>query len=148
MQQERVPEILRTSIESFVLQVLSMGINLLDFESFQVLDKPDNVTSWNGQSMMIELGVLNLVGDMNEKGIAMSLFNTEPAVTNVILQAYKRECLDEVLRAISIAQSANELFITKPNMPVKQEIDSANRRSDFLRYSDLSKSYEAAGPDK
>ena len=47
---------------------------------------------------------------LSYKGMLMAEFPTEPSITNVILQAYKRDCLDSVLKIISMLSYCSALF--------------------------------------
>ena len=40
----------------------------------------------------------------------MVQFPTEPLLTNVIIQAFKRNCVDEILKAIAVASNSGLLF--------------------------------------
>lgn len=47
---------------------------------------------------------------LTEKGKLMSEFPTEPGMTNVILQAFKRDCVDSVIKIIAMMSNANNIF--------------------------------------
>jgi HrpA-like RNA helicase len=49
-------------------------------------------------------------GQLTEKGKLMSEFPTEPGITNVILQAFKRDCFDSVIKIVAMISNSNNLF--------------------------------------
>ncbi|EDN69927.1 ATP-dependent helicase HrpA [Beggiatoa sp. PS] len=130
------PEILRTSLASVILQMLSLHLG--DISDFPFVDPPTPKMINDGFTLLMELGAVDDERKLTELGWQLSKWPIDPRIGRMILAA-KVTCLQEVLII------ASALTIQDPRerpMDAQQAADTAQQKfvdeqSDFLSYLKL-----------
>jgi ATP-dependent helicase HrpA len=131
-----VPEILRTSLASVILQMLSLRLG--DINDFPFVEPPTQSMINDGFTLLTELEAVNENRQLTNIGWQLSKWPIDPRIARMILAA-KTDCLHEVLII------ASALSIQDPRerpMDAQQAADTAQKRftdekSDFLSYLKL-----------
>ena len=131
------PEILRTSLASVILQMLSLHLG--DVNDFPFIDPPTDKMINDGFTLLNELGAVNDDRQLTEIGRLLSKMPIDPRIGRMILAAKQENCLHEVLII------ASALTIQDPRerpLDAQQAADTAQKRfveeqSDFLSYLKL-----------
>lgn len=155
------PEILRTSLASVILKMVSIGLK--DIENFPFIDKPDTKSLKNGLQQLKEIGAFktvepqktqnktqqtelenktkSIVGNhkITKLGLKIAKMPIDPRLARILLEADKNGCLNEVI-VIVAALSMQDVR----ERPLEQEeiSDQYHSRfnastSDFLTYLTL-----------
>ncbi len=136
------PEILRTSLASVILQMLSLRLG--DVNYFPFVEPPNYKMINDGFTLLTELGAVNDKRKLTEIGWQLSKLPIDPRLGRMVLAAKQENCLHELL----IIGSA--LSIQDPRerpMDFQQAADIAQKRfvdeqSDFLSFLKLWEFYQ------
>jgi len=124
MDESTTPEILRTNLNSVVLQLKSLGINeLLDFD---FMDPPPTEALISALNQLFALQALNHKGELTKSGRQMAEFPTDPMLAKAVIAAGKEGCVDEVLSIVSMLGEASALWFRPKDK--KLHADSARAR--------------------
>ncbi|EFW99625.1 mRNA splicing factor RNA helicase [Grosmannia clavigera kw1407] len=124
MEESTTPEILRTNLNSVVLQLKSLGINqLLDFE---FMDPPPTEALISALNQLFALQALNHKGELTKVGRQMAEFPTDPMLAKSVIAAGKEGCVEEVLSIVSMLGEASALFFRPKDKKI--HADSARAR--------------------
>ena len=131
------PEILRTSLASVILQMLSLRLG--DVNDFPFVEPPSTKMINDGFTLLTELGAVDENRQLTEIGRQLSKLPIDPRIGRMILAAKQENCLDEVLII------ASALSIQEPRerpLDAQQAADTAQKQfmdesSDFLSYLKL-----------
>lgn len=108
LEEETVPEILRTNLSNVILIMKACGIdNVLKFD---YLDPPGLDCLQRGLEELLALGALNLSGNLTAKGKLMAECPLIPQLSRVLLEAGQLGCLEEALTIISMLSSDTIFF--------------------------------------
>jgi HrpA-like RNA helicase len=89
-----IPEILRSSLSQIILVMKMLGIE--DIRDFKFIDHPDD---HNINAALVELkrlGALDQDETITEKGIKMVSLPMEPILSNLIIEANKNNCVQQI----------------------------------------------------
>ena len=135
------PEILRTSLASVILQMLSLGLG--DIEDFPFLDPPDGRQIRDGIALLHELGALDRAVDAGKRltplGRRLAQLPVDPRMGRMVLEADGLSCADEVIviaAALSI-QDPRERPADKQQAADEQHARFADEHSDFTTFLNL-----------
>lgn len=124
LEENTVPEIQRTNLNSTILMLKSLGINdLLDFD---FMDPPPTDTIVRAVEQLYALGALNNSGDLTKIGRQMAEFPLDPMQSKAILAADKYGCVSEVLSILAMLGEASALFYRPKDKKI--HADSARAR--------------------
>ncbi|OAA58937.1 DEAD-like helicase [Niveomyces insectorum RCEF 264] len=124
MEESTTPEILRTNLNSVVLQLKSLGINeLLDFE---FMDPPPTEALIGALNQLFALQALNHKGELTKVGRQMAEFPTDPMLAKAVIAAGKEGCVEEVLSIVAMLSEASALFFRPKDRKI--HADSARAR--------------------
>ncbi|MHC4884765.1 MAG: ATP-dependent RNA helicase HrpA, partial [Planctomycetota bacterium] len=138
------PEILRTSLASVILQMLSRRFGQV--ENFPFVDPPSSVMISRGYGELTELGAIDERRHLTQAGRAMARLPLEPRYARMLLAAVDHHCLTEML----IIVSALNIQDPRERPREKQgEADAAHKihhheESDFLAWTHLWDFYQSA----
>ena len=129
MKESTHPEILRTSLISFVLTLKALGIdNILKFD---LLSTPTTSAMSNALESLYALGAIDL--DKSKKdtqgclltplGLKMSEFPTEPRVAKMLIMSLKLGCSEEILSVAALLQ-VREIFVAPRTDQQKIDFDA------------------------
>lgn len=108
LEDETVPEILRTNLSNVILIMKACGIdNVLQFD---YLDPPGLDCLQRGMEELLALGALDLEGNLTATGKLMAECPLIPQLSRVLLEANKLGCLEETLTIISMLSSDTIFF--------------------------------------
>lgn len=124
LDENTMPEIQRTNLNSVVLLLKSLGIN--DLVDFDFMDPPPAETLIRALEHLYALGALNDRGDLTKVGRQMAEFPTDPMFAKAILAADKHQCVEEVLSIIAMLGEASSLFYRPKDKKI--HADSARAR--------------------
>ncbi|UYM07919.1 ATP-dependent RNA helicase HrpA [Solicola gregarius] len=132
------PEILRTSLASVILSMISLGLG--ELSAFPFPDPPDRRAVRDGVALLHELGAIDEAGKrLTDVGRAIAELPLDPRLARMLVEADRNGCLREVLVI------AAGLSIQDPReRPAERRdaADASHRRfgspdSDFAAYLDL-----------
>ncbi|KAF1808052.1 P-loop containing nucleoside triphosphate hydrolase protein [Eremomyces bilateralis CBS 781.70] len=110
MENETMPEILRSDLSGSVLSMKACGIS--DVAEFPLLSPPPRDALEKALIHLLQLGALNDSGDITEVGKQMSKMPLSPNLARIIIEASQPEldCLEDVIDIIACL-SVENIFI-------------------------------------
>ncbi|WP_460797458.1 ATP-dependent RNA helicase HrpA [Microbacterium sp. GXF0217] len=139
------PEILRTSLASVVLQMLSLGFG--DIQAFPFLTPPDSRGIKAAFDLLVELGAITLAGDtprLTRIGRDISRMPIDPRFARMLVEAAKTGVVADVLAIVSglSIQDVRERPSQDAPQGIRDEADRSHARfadptSDFLSILNL-----------
>ena len=127
MEQDTVPELLRTNLSQVVLLLMSLGIeNLIEFD---FLDPPPTESLLHSLEHLYALGALNDRGKLTKLGRRMAELPLEPMMAKALLASEDFKCSEEVTIICAMLSVNNAIFYRPKNK--KLVADAA--RSAFSR---------------
>ncbi|WP_413231580.1 ATP-dependent RNA helicase HrpA [Microbacterium sp. M28] len=139
------PEILRTSLASVVLQMLSLGFG--DIQAFPFLTPPDSRGIKAAFDLLTELGAVSLTGDsprLTRIGRDISRMPIDPRFARMLVEAAKNGVLTDVLAIVAglSIQDVRERPSQDAPQGIRDEADRMHARfadptSDFLTILNL-----------
>jgi pre-mRNA-splicing factor ATP-dependent RNA helicase DHX38/PRP16 len=122
-----IPEIQRTSIDSVVLTLKSIGVD--DVTKFDFLDTPPAINVRSALRRLWLIDALDDVGCITKTGRQIIEFPMEPILSNLIVRSAAFGCSDEMLSIVSmIASNSRNIF----ELPKGKEDIAAQRHGRFL----------------
>lgn len=110
LEEETVPEILRTNLSNVILIMKACGIeNVMQFD---YLDPPSLDCLQRGLEELLALGALDTTNSLTPMGKLMAECPLIPQLSRVLLESGKLGCLEEVLSIISMLSSDTIFFST------------------------------------
>ncbi|MBF0453518.1 MAG: ATP-dependent RNA helicase HrpA [Magnetococcales bacterium] len=131
------PEILRTSLDSALLQMKAQGLGEMD--AFPFVDPPPPTAIRDSIRGLEELGAIDAQGGLTTIGRQLARLPLDPQIARMILAAKKHGCLREVLVL------AAALSVPDPRETPREKREQANQRhqrhqskeSDFVGFLNL-----------
>ena len=108
LEDETIPEILRTNLITIVLLLKSIGID--DLLNFDYIDIPPKEILIRALEQLYALGALNEEGILTEIGKNMSLFPMNPCLSKIIITSVEYKCLDQIITIVSMLTLGNNVF--------------------------------------
>nr|WP_243392864.1 ATP-dependent RNA helicase HrpA [Paucibacter aquatile] len=138
------PEILRSSLAGVILRMKSLGLGQVD--EFPFIEPPPRKAIADGYQLLQELGAVDDFNELTPLGKELSRLPLDPRVGRMILEARKREALNEVL---IIASALSGQDVRDRPMEQQQAADEKHKKfddekSEFLGYLKLWKWIEEA----
>ena len=147
-----VPEIQRSSIDSVVLLLKSIGVdNLMHFD---FIDPPPEATIRDSCYKLWLLGALDGKGSVTKEGLRMLEFPVEPSLAKMLLVSARPEfrCSSEMLSvAAMISAETRTLFVSPPGREeqCRQERGKFNvANSDHLTLLNIFTQFDRSGKSK
>jgi ATP-dependent helicase HrpA len=142
------PEILRSSLAGVILRMKSLRLGAV--EDFPFLERPSGRAIADGYQLLQELGAVDEANELTPLGQELARLPLDPRVGRMILEARKREALDEVL---IIASALSVQDVRDRPMDAQAQADQAHvkfddEKSEFSGYLKLWKWIGAARGDK
>ena len=142
------PEILRSSLAGVILRMKSLRLGAV--EDFPFLERPSGRAIADGYQLLQELGAVDEANELTPLGQELARLPLDPRVGRMILEARKREALDEVL---IIASALSVQDVRDRPMDAQPQADQAHvkfddEKSEFSGYLKLWKWIGAARGDK
>ena len=142
------PEILRSSLAGVILRMKSLRLGAV--EDFPFLERPSGRAIADGYQLLQELGAVDDANELTPLGQELARLPLDPRVGRMILEARKREALDEVL---IIASALSVQDVRDRPMDAQPQADQAHvkfddEKSEFSGYLKLWKWIGAARGDK
>lgn len=108
MDEDTVPELLRTNLCQVVLLLLSLGIgNLIDFD---FLDAPPAEALLRSLEQLYALGALNEKGKLTKVGRRMAELPLDPMMAKALLASEEYGCSEEVIIICAMLSVNNAIF--------------------------------------
>ena len=142
------PEILRSSLAGVILRMKSLRLGAV--EDFPFLERPSGRAIADGYQLLLELGAVDEANALTPLGQELARLPLDPRVGRMILEARKREALDEVL---VIASALSVQDVRDRPIDAQTQADQAHakfddEKSEFSGYLKLWKWIAAARGDK
>jgi ATP-dependent helicase HrpA len=131
------PEILRSSLAGVILRM--KALHLGDVERFSFLEPPRPKAISDGYQLLNELGAVDEQHILTPLGHELSRLPLDPKVGRMILEAQKRQCLEEVLiiaSALSV-QDVRDRPLSAQAQADQQHAKFKDDRSEFTGYLTL-----------
>ena len=132
------PEILRTSLASVILAMISLGLG--ELSSFPFPDPPDPRAVRDGVALLRELGAIDAAGkELTDVGRTIAELPLDPRLARMLVEADRNGCLREMVVIVA------GLSIQDPRERPAEHRDAADashrrfgsEHSDFAAYLDL-----------
>ncbi|QDZ17638.1 DEAH-box nuclear pre-mRNA splicing factor [Chloropicon primus] len=123
-----IPEVKRTNLANTVLQMKAMGIE--DVMLFDFLEPPPKSALVRAFELLLSLGALNSSGNISPEGKQMCGLPVDPKLAKAILSSTKLDCLDEILKIVSLLSVESVLHMSK-----KKKDDAHQAHLKFLHDS-------------
>mmetsp|Transcript_12038 Transcript_12038/g.36701 ORF Transcript_12038/g.36701 Transcript_12038/m.36701 type:complete len:816 (+) Transcript_12038:176-2623(+) len=117
------PEVLRSNLNSVVLQLRTLGVNPVQFD---FIDPPPPETVMRALESLLYLGALDAQCSVTELGQSMSVFPLDPELSKMVLAAPELGVAQEVLAIVAMLSAAPNCFVRPTNK--QREADAAKRR--------------------
>ncbi|CUF82437.1 pre-mRNA splicing factor, putative [Bodo saltans] len=142
-----IPEIQRSSVDTVVLLLKSIGVR--DLSGFDFIDAPPEANMRSSLWQLWLFGALDDAGDITESGRCMLEFPVNPTLANILIHSTRLKCSAEVLSIVAmLSADVKSLF----EMPAGKEEDArqahgrfANGESDHLTYLNVYQQYQQPG---
>ncbi|KAG0221162.1 hypothetical protein BGX31_010129 [Mortierella sp. GBA43] len=108
LEENTVPEIQRTNLNSVVLTLKSLGIN--DILGFEFMDPPPAETLMRALEQLYALGALNDRGQLTKLGRRMAEFPGDPMMAKTLIMAEKYHCTEEITSIVAMLSVQNAVF--------------------------------------
>ncbi|KAI0562305.1 pre-mRNA-splicing factor ATP-dependent RNA helicase DHX16 [Gracilaria domingensis] len=119
MDEDTIPELLRTNLSQVVLLLLSLGIeNLMEFD---FIDAPPPEALLRSLEHLYALGALNDKGKLTKLGRRMAELPLEPMMAKALLASEKYKCSEEVTIICSMLSVNNAIFYRPKQKKVMAE---------------------------
>nr|BAS01471.1 putative ATP-dependent RNA helicase CDC28 [Lotharella vacuolata] len=117
LENEQIPEIQRSNIDSLILMLKCLGVNnLIEFE---FLDNPTTETISLSLGQLYLLGSINSKGQLTKTGKSMSEIPMTPNLAKILLSSEFYECSEDIVIICSILSLESRIFIyPKKNTPL------------------------------
>lgn len=148
------PEILRTNLTSFLLNLKALGVdNIL---AFDLLDLPSVEAIQHGLETLFALGAIDESTQITKDGLDMAAFPVEPRVARMLLESLSLHCSWEVL-AVASSLQVRDLFL-KPRGGTRRQQEVldfeeamsqiADPTGDHVTYANLFSEMDDVGLDE
>uniref|UniRef100_A0A7S1TH29 RNA helicase n=1 Tax=Compsopogon caeruleus TaxID=31354 RepID=A0A7S1TH29_9RHOD len=108
MEENTVPEILRTNLTQTVLLLKSLGID--DLIHFDFIDPPPTETLIRSLEQLYALGALNDRGELTKLGRRMAELPLDPMMAKCIVQSEKYDCSEQISTICAMLSVNNSVF--------------------------------------
>lgn len=127
MDEDTMPELLRTNLCQVVLLLMSLGIdNLIDFD---FLDAPPPEALLRSLEQLYALGALNDVGALTKTGRRMAELPLDPMMAKALIASEEYGCSDEVATVCAMLSVNNGIFYR----PKEKKVVADAARAGFAR---------------
>ncbi|KAF9386920.1 DEAH-box ATP-dependent RNA helicase prp22 [Podila verticillata] len=130
MEEETVPEIMRTGLTGTVLSLKNLGIR--DVNGFEFLDPPREEELLAALRELYLVGAIDNSGEMMDVGSSMIAYPVNPLLARSLVEAEKLGCLDNALTIVAMLSIEEPFYL-----PRHQEEQEPARQSHakFLHHS-------------
>jgi len=128
LQPQTYPEILRSNLDTVVLNLKKLGID--DLVHFDFMDPPAPETLMRALELLNYLGALDDEGNLTELGAMMAEFPLEPQLSKMLIESPKFGCSNEIL-TITALISVPQIFMR----PKEAQNQADEARSAFAHIS-------------
>ncbi|KAF9574447.1 DEAH-box ATP-dependent RNA helicase prp22 [Mortierella alpina] len=122
MENETVPEIMRTGLTGTVLSLKRLGI--MDVEGFEFLDRPGQEELMAALRVLYLIGAIDRFGKMTDVGHGMVAYPVNPLLARSLVEAEKIGCLDKVITIVAMLSIEEPFYL-----PRKEEEQDAAREA-------------------
>jgi HrpA-like RNA helicase len=147
LDEETVPEILRTNLANVILIMKAAGIE--DILAFDYLDAPSLDGMQRGLEELFALGALDAAGRLTESGRLMAECPLIPQLSRVLLEAKRLGCVEECLSIISMLSTETVFFASgeERERAAAAKKSFLHRSGDHLTYLNVFAAYQAHASD-
>ncbi|KAJ8907632.1 hypothetical protein NDN08_007742 [Rhodosorus marinus] len=108
MEEDTIPEILRTNLAQVVLLLKSLGID--DLINFDFIDAPPSEVLIKSLEQLYALGALNDRGELTKLGRRMAELPLDPMMAKSLIGSEKYSCSEEVATICAMLSVNNSIF--------------------------------------
>jgi len=131
LEENTVPEIQRTNMNSVVLMLKSLGIH--DLLHFDFMDPPPAEMLIRALEQLYALGALNDRGELTKLGRRMAEFPCDPQMAKSIIIADKYGCVAEAISVGAMLSAGNAVYYRPKDRAVRAGATRARDAPDFKR---------------
>ena len=130
------PEILRTSLASVILKMLSLNIGTI--ENFSFVDKPDSRLVSDGYQLLTEIKAITPTRKLTKIGRSIANLQIEPRLAVMLLEAARLDVLTDVLIIVAGLSVQNPMNAKSSQIDNLSFIDQCkDKDSDFVSILNL-----------
>ncbi|CAO3569255.1 unnamed protein product [Mortierella alpina] len=122
MENETVPEIMRTGLTGTVLSLKRLGI--MDVQGFEFLDRPGQEELMAALRVLYLIGAIDRFGRMTDIGHGMVAYPVNPLLARSLVEAEKIGCLDKVITIVAMLSIEEPFYL-----PRKEDEQDAAREA-------------------
>ncbi|KAF9958536.1 DEAH-box ATP-dependent RNA helicase prp22 [Mortierella alpina] len=122
MENETVPEIMRTGLTGTVLSLKRLGI--MDVQGFEFLDRPGQEELMAALRVLFLIGAIDRFGRMTDVGHGMVAYPVNPLLARSLVEAEKIGCLDKVITIVAMLSIEEPFYL-----PRKEDEQDAAREA-------------------
>ncbi|KAF9933588.1 ATP-dependent RNA helicase dhx8 [Mortierella alpina] len=122
MENETVPEIMRTGLTGTVLSLKKLGIT--DVQGFEFLDRPGQEELLAALRVLFLIGAIDRFGRMTDVGHGMVAYPVNPLLARSLVEAEKIGCLDKVITIVAMLSIEEPFYL-----PRKEDEQDAAREA-------------------
>ncbi|GJJ73070.1 hypothetical protein EMPS_05428 [Entomortierella parvispora] len=111
MEEETVPEIMRTGLTGTVLSLKRLGI--VDVNGFEFMDRPGQEELQAAQRELYLIGGIDRFGQMTEVGHGMVAFPVNPLLARSLVEAEKLGCLEKAIIIVSMLSVEEPFYLPR-----------------------------------
>lgn len=108
MEEETIPEIMRTGLTGTVLSLKNLGIR--DVNGFEFLDPPREEELLAALRELYLVGAIDKFGELTEVGSSMIAYPVNPLLARSLVEAEKLGCLDNALTIVAMLSVRNHVL--------------------------------------
>ena len=128
------PEVRRMDLSETLLSLRAAN---LDPRSLDWFEEPEEESIAQAESLLVDLGALDEVGALTERGCSMAAFPMHPRYARALLEARERDCLHAVALALALAQDRSILLPVRDKHLIAErekllDVTSDETESDFF----------------
>jgi pre-mRNA-splicing factor ATP-dependent RNA helicase DHX16 len=127
LEENTIPEIQRTNMNSVVLMLKSLGIH--DLLHFDFMDPPPAEMLIRALEQLYALGALNDRGELTKLGRRMAEFPCDPQLSKAIILGDKYGCVSECIIVGAMLNAGNAVYYR----PKDRAVHADNARMNFAR---------------
>ena len=128
---QELPEIRRLDLAEVILTLKAAGVR--DLKDFRWLEPPDELSLYRAESLLRDLGALDVQGAITETGRRMLAFPVHPRYSRMLIAAEEYHCVRQAAMIAALTQG-RDLLLRKVDRSVEQfreDLFGEEQESDF-----------------
>ncbi|KAG0234556.1 DEAH-box ATP-dependent RNA helicase prp22 [Actinomortierella wolfii] len=130
MEDETIPEIMRTGLSSTVLSLKSLGI--VDINGFEFLDRPHTGELMAALRELFLIGAIDSHGQLTEDGAEMVQYPVNPLLARVLVEGVRLGCMEKIITIVAMLSVEDVFYMPRREEDQKNAVEAHEQ---FLHHS-------------